>query len=64
MKGLRGKLRRWGETFDHRAAAFVLRHPVAAFFLMFVGLPTATLLMVALGTAILSLPLALVLGYF
>ncbi len=63
MKELRGKLRRWEEAFDRRAAAFVLRHPAAAFFLMFVGLPTATLLLVALATAVLSLPLALVLGY-
>ena len=52
------------ERFDRRAEYFASHHPVMAFWTMFVGIPLFILLTVSASTLVLTLPFAMVFGWY
>ena len=52
------------ERFDHRAEYFASHHPVMAFWTMFVGIPLFILMTVSASTLVLTLPFAMVFGWY
>ena len=52
------------ERFDRRAGDFASHHPVMAFWTMFVGIPLFILMTVSASTLVLTLPFAMVFGWY
>lgn len=52
------------ERFDRRAEYFASHHPVMAFWTMFVGIPLFILMTVSASTLVLTLPFAMVFGWY
>lgn len=56
-------VRKWENKFDRSAEYFAFHHPVAAFLLMFIGMPILILIAVSILTTMIALPLAWIFGW-
>ncbi len=52
------------ESFDRKAEYFLFHHPFAAFWLIFLGMPLAILLIVSVSTVLLILLMRLLTGWY
>lgn len=51
------------DKFDQYAERFVLRHPCLAFLTMFIGMPLFILIVVAVSTMLIAIPVAWIFGW-
>lgn len=63
MSALIKRVSRIESRIDASIEKFVFRHRVLGFLLIFIGVPMATLAAVCAGTALITLPLALIFGW-
>lgn len=56
-------IRKWENKFDRSAEYFAFHHPICAFWVMFIGMPIIILIAVSVFTTIVTLPMALILGW-
>ncbi len=63
MFALMKRVSRIENRIDASIEKFVFRHRVLGFLLIFIGTPLATLAAVCAGTALITLPLALIFGW-
>ena len=49
--------------FDKRAEMFAFHHPYLAYFVMFIVMPVLVLVAVFIGTVIIALPMAWIMGW-
>lgn len=49
--------------FDRKAERFLWQHPVLGFFSVFIGMPVLVLICVCVGTAVISFPIAWLMGW-
>lgn len=63
MITIRRKLKHWENQFDKKAEEFAFKHPYLAFLIVFIGVPAFTLTAVLAVTAIVTLPIAALLGW-
>lgn len=63
MFALIKRVSRIENRIDVSIEKFVFRHRALGFLLIFIGTPMATLAAVCIGTAVITLPLALILGW-
>lgn len=63
MTAIIKSIRKFENRFDRTAERFAFHHPIAAFIVMFVCMPTFILLAVSVLTMVTALPLALIFGW-
>ncbi len=56
-------IRNFEDKFDRKAERFALHHPYLAFFAMFTGMPFFILIVVAVLTTLITLPMAWIFGW-
>ena len=63
MMSVKKSIHKWINRFDKRAGLFVFHHPYLAYFAMFIVTPLLVLTAVFIGTVIIALPMAWIMGW-
>lgn len=63
MMNIRKSIHELANRFDKRAEVFTFHHPHLAYFVMFIVMPALVLAAVFIGTAIIALPMAWIMGW-
>ncbi len=63
MMSIKKSIDEWTNRFDKRAEMFAFHHPYLAYFVMFIVMPVLVLVAVFIGTVIIALPMAWIMGW-